>query len=255
MNSHRTRGIVLTVLDHGESDKIVTFYSPDLGKTTAIAKGAKRSKKRFVNKLEEFSELTIYYRKSGRGGLVFLSEAELENAFLSLRNRYDRYVVATWISELTGRFTGDRDPDSRLFFLLCWAFNFLETGRPPLEAAVLFHLKLLSLTGYQPDLTCCRRCGETGNAAGGYGFNPAGGTLFCAGCDRRTGLSLLPLSLQTIRILQRVQIMELARLDRLKFSRRAVTESLVMLNRYSRHLLQREIHSWRFVRNLNPSAS
>ncbi|NOQ45602.1 MAG: DNA repair protein RecO, partial [Desulfobulbaceae bacterium] len=85
MISRRTRGIVLSVSAHGESDKLVTFYSPDLGRSTGIAKGAKRSKQRFVNKLEEFSLLQIMYRPSRGSGLLFLSEAELDRAFLSLR--------------------------------------------------------------------------------------------------------------------------------------------------------------------------
>ncbi len=250
MDHLQTRGIILTVIDHGESDKIVTFYSPDLGKATAIAKGAKRSKKRFVNKLEEFTQLKIFYRKSKRGGLIFLSEAELENAFLSLRKEYDRYVVATTISEIINRFTGEYDPDQRLFSLLSWIFNFLESGNSPLQAAVLFQLRILTATGYQPDLTKCRRCGETVAATGNYGFNPAAGTLFCQTCNQQTGSSFLPLSLQTIRILQRAQAMDLSRLDRIKFSSQSLREALNMLNRYSRHLLQREIHSWRFVQEL-----
>ena len=55
----RTRGIILRVNDYGESDKLVTFFSPDIGKATAIAKGAKRSQHRFVNKLELFTLLLL----------------------------------------------------------------------------------------------------------------------------------------------------------------------------------------------------
>ena len=58
--------IVLKVNDLGESDKIVTFYSKQAGKIAGIAKGAKRSKKRFSNKLEMFSLLEVQYDDRGR---------------------------------------------------------------------------------------------------------------------------------------------------------------------------------------------
>ena len=48
---------VAAVFDYGESDKIVTFLTRDLGKVTGIAKGAKHSKRRFVNVLEPFTHV------------------------------------------------------------------------------------------------------------------------------------------------------------------------------------------------------
>ena len=52
--SHKTEAIVLRCLDYGESDRIVTFYTRDYGKLRGIAKGARRSRKRFANALELF---------------------------------------------------------------------------------------------------------------------------------------------------------------------------------------------------------
>ena len=52
MVEERTPALVLRGRTHGESDKIVTFLTRDWGKVTGIAKGAKRSQRRFVNVLE-----------------------------------------------------------------------------------------------------------------------------------------------------------------------------------------------------------
>ena len=115
----RTEGIVLRSVDFGESDRIITLYSLDDGRLTAIAKGAKRSKKRFVNKLEEFSLLDVTYRPARQPhSLHFLNEAELKDAFLSLRTDWQRYYAAMLVCELVLRFTGEHDPDRRIFFLL-----------------------------------------------------------------------------------------------------------------------------------------
>ena len=242
-----TRGLVLKITGYGESDKLVTFYSPDLGRVTAIAKGAKRSKKRFVNKLEEFSLLRISYRPSRNNGLLFLSEAELETPFLSLRTIHQRYVAAMLACELIIRFTVEHDPDTEIFALLFWLLDGLNRGEPPLSVAALFHLRLLGITGYQPQLNCCSSCGHPVDQHRSFTLQPAGGSLLCNRCNHNTGRSLFSLSLQTIRILQTAQRFSLQRLNRVQVPDRAARETLHVLHRYSQHLLQRDIHSWRFV--------
>ena len=54
-SSQTTHAIVLRARPYGESDKIVSFLTEDFGKLSGIAKGALRSRRRFVNSLEPFS--------------------------------------------------------------------------------------------------------------------------------------------------------------------------------------------------------
>ena len=247
MPTCRTRGLVLKVAGHGESDKLVTFYSPDIGRVTSIAKGAKRSKKRFVNKLEEFTLLAITYRPPRNGGLLFLSEAELENPFLSLRTIHERYVVAVLACELIIRFTSEQDPDPEIFSLLLWLLDAVNRGAPPLQIAALFHLRLLGATGYQPELSCCGSCNRPVNNSRAFALQPANGSLVCNRCNSNVQHSNFSLSLQTIKFLQTAQQLDIQRLERLQMPRQASRETLRTLYRYSQHLLQRDIHSWRFV--------
>ena len=55
-----SEGLMLRIAPHGESDKLATWYDARLGRVTAIAKGAQKSKKRFMNKLEPFSQLLSF---------------------------------------------------------------------------------------------------------------------------------------------------------------------------------------------------
>ena len=48
----RIQAIVLSTRVFGESDKIVRFFTLQSGKLTGIAKGGKKSQKRFMNTLE-----------------------------------------------------------------------------------------------------------------------------------------------------------------------------------------------------------
>src|SRR5512134_3304740 len=67
--------IVLRWRPYGESDKIVTFLSEDFGKLTGIAKGAKRSRRRFPNSLEALARVRMHFRLRPNASLAFLESA------------------------------------------------------------------------------------------------------------------------------------------------------------------------------------
>lgn len=247
MAEKRSEAVVINVLDHGEADRIVTFYCPVLGKLSGIAKGAKRSKKRFVNKLEVFSWLEVIYDDSGRGSLVRIIEAELLDPFISLREHYDRYVVAALIVELMLSWTRENDADEELFPLLLWALNSLNTGQQPHSTGILFQIRLLGIMGYRPDLGACAKCGRLDAAGGPYVFSPGRKGLVCAACRPGGGAQNFPVSISTARLLKNAQDLPLAKLKRLRFSRNSNIEAMLLLKHYGQYLLQREINSWDFV--------
>ena len=253
MTLRSTCGIVLKISEHGESDKLVTLYSYDLGRVTGIAKGAKRSRKRFVNKLEEFSSLQIFYRPPrGLTGLLFISEAELLCAHLSIRNDFRRYICAMYITELMLRFTRDNDPDPRLYALLKWAFASLNFDDAPQKIAALYHLQLLDLAGYRPELDRCFNCQHPVGPDRTFMFSPGNGSLLCSACHHgHSGPNCNHISVQTLKFLARAQITSLDRLNRLQMSGTTAAEALESLYHYTFHLLQQDIHSWQAVRSLS----
>jgi DNA repair protein RecO (recombination protein O) len=239
-------------VDFGESDRIITLYSPNKGRFSAIAKGAKRSQKRFVNKLEEFSLLDISYRPAKHNRLHFLSEAVLKEAFLSLRTNWQRYYAAMLASELVLRFTREHDPDSRIFSLLHWLLESLHHGTSPLPIVVFFHLHLLSACGYRPRLEYCATCSCSPDKNKGLSFTlqPGNGTLLCARCNGNPGRSRFTLSLQSLKFLQTAQGMTTKQMHRLQMPENVASECLYVLYSYSKYLLQCDIHSWSFFSQL-----
>jgi DNA repair protein RecO (recombination protein O) len=65
-----TNAIVTRSLNYGESDKIITFFSKDFGRIRGIAKGARRSRKRFQNALGLFSHIRLIFFDREGAGLV-----------------------------------------------------------------------------------------------------------------------------------------------------------------------------------------
>lgn len=251
----RTGCIVLKNIDFGESDRIVTCYSPDVGRFTAIAKGAKRSKKRFVNKLEEFSLLEVSYRPvQQHNHLHFLCEADLKEAFLSLRTHWQRYSAAMLVCEFVLRFTGEHDPDRRIFCLLHWVLESVHCGVAPLPTLVYFLLHLLDVCGYRPRLEHCATCTcvpGSSNRDPGFVFQPGKGTLVCSRCSSNTSRSRFSLSLQSLKFLQTAQKMTIQQVQRLQMPEHVAAECLSVLSCYAKYLLQTDIHSWSFFAQNN----
>jgi DNA repair protein RecO (recombination protein O) len=239
-----TAAIVLDCRDHGESDKIVTFFCSETGRMSGIAKGAKRSKRRFVNKLELFSSLHLTYSLPRQGGLAFIASAELQSSFLNLRKNIDLYNAATVLRECVLMGTSDKERDDRVFEILLWALQSLDDKRPHRAVVVISLIRFFDYIGYRPDLHRCHSCGRQPLAQGSYGFDYATGCLVCAACSGHGNQTTVSLALGTIKLLSSAQDLPLERLPRLQFSAQALDESLSILHRYGRQLFQRDIHSW-----------
>jgi len=243
-SSRETEAIVLDCFDHGESDVIVTFLSRNEGRLTAIAKGAKRSKKRFVNKLELFSFLHITYQVTPNRSLTFLSEAELYTSFLNIRRNYNLYTIASVIREFLLIAIREGEADDLLFRLGLWAFHNIDQNRHPQDVLTFFLIKFYGAIGYRPDFSGCNSCTLGVQTDLNYSFDTTTGGLVCSRCSA-AGKRLIRLSLGTIKILQAGQTQPLTRLHRLKLSGNSRREALSLLHDYGRQLFQREIISWK----------
>ncbi len=242
-----SQAVVLRVADHGESDKLVTFLSPSAGRLVAIAKGAKRSRRRFVNKLEPFSWLEITYDQKPHAGLARVDEAELLASFPSLRERYERYVTASLLCELVLLWTRENLVDDELFPLLLWGLQRLEAGLAPPLVAVLFQIRFFAVMGYRPRFDGCLECGAA--PGDGFCFQIRHSALCCSRCQPAAaagaGNHRLPLAAPTLKLLAYSLELPLDRLDRLRFSRASLREGLQLCRLYGQQLLGREVHSWR----------
>ncbi len=233
--------LVLHSRELGESDLLLSLYCRQAGRITAIAKGARRSKKRFVNKLEIFSYLTVDFTAKPTNPIAFLHEAELQTSFPALRTSYPTYVAASVIQELLLAGISEGECDSKMFQLSLWALYCLEQEAGKKKIIALFLLRYLDLLGYRPELRHCGQCRQPPAADKRYTIHPQDGALLCSGCEKTRHCSIIP---GTIGMLNTAQDMPLERLNCLKPTDASVTETLHALHACCHNVLQREIHSW-----------
>ena len=243
-----TDGVVLDSRDHGESDLILTFFCRDSGRTTAIAKGARKSLKRFVNKLELFSFLHLTLRQRTTASLAYLEEAELHAGFITLRQEVSRYTAASVIREVTLLATREGEADERLYALLLWALHQLDKGMPYLRPVMLFLLLFHDYIGYRPGLSRCDRCGVAAAANRDFAFSIISGGLVCDRCQPLSGQGGIRLQADTIGLLSACQDRSLQQLATVEIAEASLYEGLNILHRYARHVLGRDIISWPMLR-------
>ena len=237
--------LVLDSYDYGEADKIVVFFCQDVGRISALARGAHRSKKRFVNKLEIFTFLQITYSKSSTGSLFMLDEAELVNSFITLRTDLASYRVASILREYLLRTTRETSDDDQLFQLALWGLHSLNSGIDQKQILALFMIKLFDVLGYRPDVSVCQSCGTQPSAGQEVFFDVRGGTITCQNCRTTPESSGRRLTAGATRMIKSVQQQPVSRLNRFKPGGTVLEQMLDCSHRYSLHLFQRDIHSWK----------
>ena len=91
-----TPAIVLRSWPFGESDKIVSFLTERYGKVTGIAKGAKRSRRRFVNTLELFSLVNLRFQDRPHSALAFVYACDPIRHFKELTTSLEKIAYASY---------------------------------------------------------------------------------------------------------------------------------------------------------------
>lgn len=156
-----TRAFCLRTRAFGESDLIAVLLTEDHGKVSGVARGAKRSRKRFAGgALEPFHQLSLRFARRPHADLAFLHESRVERSHHAIAQNLDTYAWASYVSELTEVMVPERDPAPTIFALFATTMSSFAAGTQPVEpVAHRFIMGLLDSAGWGPDLDQCGVCG------------------------------------------------------------------------------------------------
>lgn len=169
--------LVLHVKNWQTADKYAVCFTKEYGKVRFIAYGARYEKNVAGRLLQPFAHLRIEVQPGQR--LDKLRSCELVELPQVLDMQQVAYAAVA--AELTAVLTEDRQPQPELYELLCQTFKTM-TQRNPRLVALSFAIKLLTLTGFAPQLAYCVNCGEQLPAEAGCWFSPLQGGVVCASC-------------------------------------------------------------------------
>jgi DNA repair protein RecO (recombination protein O) len=245
--------ILLRAADHGDFDKIVSCFTLKRGKTSLIAKGAKKSIKRFAGVLELFSLLNIVWTYGRSRGLPVLTEATVVQPFEQIRTDVTRTAYASYWCELVYLWMEEGQKQVSVFRLLEYALDRLNSvALPETVLHIVFQLRFMTISGFSPGLVQCSTCQKPLEdfRKGRVTFDLRRGGLVCEKCARQ-GSRATPLSPGTVKLLNWIVEGTLKRIDRLRFSEKAIDESLRMLQAFVPYHLGKEPKSLKFLRQID----
>lgn len=184
---------MLRSVDFGESDRVLTLLTRRFGKIACIARGARRSKKRFGGVLQPFSLLGVAIEPR-RAGMPMLQSAEITKHPERIVASLDRVSAGYSGLELVRELTPEQEADDAIFDLALELIDALdaEHGCAPAALLVCFEARLLAIAGFEPMLDACGHCGKQPKPTQRARFDAAHGHLVCASCGgAATGRDIL----------------------------------------------------------------
>lgn len=240
--SQRVEAIVLRHSDWGEADRLLVIFTRQSGKMRVIAKGVRRVRSRKAGHLEPFTRVTLMLA-AGRD-LWIITQAEMVDAYLTLREDLLLTTYAAYVVELLDRFIIENGENPSLYTFLSETLQRLDQGADTFLTLRYYELHLLDFMGFRPELFHCVRCHKEIQPEAQYFSAEMGGAL-CPACGRSVVSKPVGMvALRYLRHLQRSSFMDAARAKMTSEQQQEVEQ---LLQYYLTYLLERKINSSGFL--------
>lgn len=191
----KTQGLIIREQPVGESDRIVTVLTRDEGVVHAFARRAKNltDSRHSATGLLCYSRLNLY---KGREKYIVGDAFPIE-VFFGLRRDITALALGQYFCSLAAELVPEGVESGSYLRLVLNALHFLCEGtKPPALLKPIVELRMLSISGFMPDLVCCARCGAY--EAEPMAFQVQEGNIQCKDCGGQ-GVMLSPAALTAMR--------------------------------------------------------
>jgi len=204
--------IVLRTLNFQEADRVVTLFVKDLGKVSTLARGARKSRRRFAG-LGSFASGKASIRERG-GDLWSLEGFDVTNPRTDLGSDLVKAAHAAYACELVERLSAGHQADSDVFHLLDDVLNLLAEGAPSAERLRCFELAMLSIHGLAPEFGLCSACGRSDLAQTGGRWLLEAGVMLCPLCGSKGILVTAPV----VKALSELLVVTVSEASKMRFT-------------------------------------
>jgi DNA repair protein RecO (recombination protein O) len=237
--NYQTEAIIIKKIKLGEAGRILTLYTPHLGKIQAVAKGVRRPRSKLAGHLELLTHSLVSLAR-GRN-IDTITGSQTINSFLPLKSDLRLTSYALYTTELVNQFTAEGIEDYPLFQLLLETMHRLCQGGDNELVQRYFELHLLNEVGYRPQLEQCVSCRSMLKSTTNS-FCPGAGGMLCPSCRQSQPLTY-PLSPNALRVLRLLQNNDYSTVSELKINPELAHQLEMVMRNYLRYLLEREIKS------------
>jgi DNA repair protein RecO (recombination protein O) len=248
MPAQVVEAIILQVEPYGESDLLVEFFSRFQGRLKGMAKGAKKSKKRFVHCFEPLNRVRLWLFEKPNYSLVRIDQGEVIESFSEIRRHLRKWGLALYCVEMIPSLFAVADPHPEVFELLKQALGRLAEKKPEQEIFEILRLRLLRAAGYGLHLDGCTGCGKKVEELREPVFSFTGGGLYCPACLQ--GESGQCLSRGTVETLRRMMTMAVPQVFRIRFTREVAEEIEPLMHTFTEQMLGKTLKAARYLKQM-----
>jgi DNA repair protein RecO (recombination protein O) len=245
----KTEAIIISSMNLGEADKLVTFFSLDRGMQKGVAKNARKSFRRFGAGLESFTTCRLHLFEREHQELVRIESADIITQPAAICDDLDRAAVGAVMLELVKELSPPNERNAAAFLLLSHVLHLLNAGEDPRFLLKIFEIKFLSILGYQPKLDHCLSCGI--QPKGEIVFLGMKGGMLCPDCMVSSGEPQVRLSQGAVGFYYQALRMDMEKVCRLKPSLVILRELDQAFSAHTFHILGKRLKSVEFLRSVS----
>lgn len=157
MKQVKVSGVIIAENNMGDYDKMVTLLTPNLGKISCSARGARRSKSLLLSGTQFlcFGEYQLF-----KGSDTYkMNSCETIEMFYNIRTDLDKLTYASYITKIINDVTTENQNSYntlKLFLNTIYAIS--ETDKSLDLITAVFKLRLLKIIGFAPNTKKCVCC-------------------------------------------------------------------------------------------------
>lgn len=185
---YKYHGIILNKKDVGETDRIYTIYTLEVGKIRVMAKSVRLPKAKLAGFLEPITSAEIFLAKTR--GLGKITGAIVNNNFFYTKSDLESLQQIFYAFKIFEKIISDQERDEKTYNLLLEYLEVMnslsakddsENGIKKEIVTLGFLFKFLSEMGYQVEAKKCVKCNKKLISKENF-FSAESGGVLCAGC-------------------------------------------------------------------------
>lgn len=180
----KSDGIVISAINSGEANKILTVFTRKLGKIQVLAKGCRRPRSKFLASSQIFcySDLVIYKSQD----MYVLSNSEVKYAFNGIGSDIEKLSCATFICDSILRTIEEGMVNLKLLKLSLNTLYMLSEGKGSnIKYLIVYMIRFLDIAGLSPVLDKCIVCGKKDFSSSKLFFSTNDAGIVCEECFNR----------------------------------------------------------------------
>ena len=248
MSYLKTKGLIIREVNTGEADKIVTLFSRNRGRISALAKGARRPRSKLIAGTQ-FLSYCDYVLFCGRD-MYSINSCEVVEPFYEIRNDMIRLTYAAHFVDIINDAIQENQPSPRVLQLLLNSLHMLsKTDKEPALIARIFELRFLSIMGFAPFVRGCIICGREDITDVSFSFRKCGFICSNEACTTNDSFAL-ELSQGAVRAIQHIVHSKFEDLFSFKLSAQVLAELGGVTKRYLRERLEKDYTKLDFLKEI-----